>query len=67
MKIRRSISQQMADARQAYRGMLNLFLNEIVQVDEKTTWKAPEQDWWLDMMRINRLVLECKDNLGAIK
>ena len=58
------ISQQMADAKQAYREMLNLFLNEIVQVDEKTPWMEHELEWWLDMMLINRTVQQCKDNLG---
>ena len=59
----KTIDDQMKDARQAYKEMLDLFLNEINQVDEKTPW-FDEPDWWLDMMRINRLVQECKDNEG---
>ncbi len=60
--IRKTIDEQMKEAVQAYKDMLNFFLNEIVQVDEKTPWTESEPDWWLDMMRINRLIMECKAN-----
>lgn len=65
--MKRSISKQIADAKREYRYMLDHFLNEIVQVDEKTPNMEYKEDWWLDMMRINRLVLECKANLGVIE
>ena len=61
----KTIYDQLKDAEQAYKEMLGLFLNEIIQVDEKTPWSEYEPNWWLDMMRINRLVQECKENLGG--
>lgn len=65
--MKKSIDKQMGDAKRAYKEMLDHILNEITQVDEKTPSSEYKLDWWLDMMKINRLVQECKSNLGVIK
>lgn len=60
----KTIDEQIENAEQAYKEMLDLMLNEIRQVVEKTPWIGREPDWWFDMKRIGRLVVKCKKNMG---
>jgi len=62
-----TITDQKIRAKDAYRELIDHILNELVQIDEELPWQEFPPDWWLDMMRINRLVQECKQNLGAIE
>ena len=56
-------SKQKEEAREAYRHMLDHFLNEIKQVDYKTPWQETEPQWWLDMMEIEKLVRAKSDGM----
>ena len=52
------------EAKLAYKHMLDHFLNEIEQVDQKTPSYPTEPKWWLNMMKIRDLITRLMDEMG---